>query len=142
MHRPQLPKDVHPEGSRSRQEHRRYSRAGLTALFVCALIGAGCGGSNDTTTTTAGKAEQRVDAAIKSCSDQAQQLGGSAGTRLDGACALIGQEVKQVLASGSENVKQTLSTLAKNCRKGVGKFPKGQAQDAFSQLCDAIASAG
>lgn len=128
------------------QKHRWYARAGLTALFVCALVAAGCGGGNDTTTTTSTganpNAQQRVDAAIKSCNDQAQQLGGSAGTALDNACTFVGAGAKQALASGSENVKQALSKLAKNCRSAVGQLPKGQAQDAFSKLCDAIASAG
>lgn len=131
------------------QKHRWYARAGLTALFVCALVAAGCGGGNDTTTTTSTattaqqrNAQQRIDEAIKSCSDQAQQLGGSAGTALDNACTFVGAGAKQALASGSENVKQALSKLAKNCRSAVGQLPKGQAQDTFSKLCDAIASAG
>ena len=53
------------------------------ALFVCALIAAGCGGDDDetTTTTSAGTAaKQKVDAAVTSCSDEAQQLGGTEGT--------------------------------------------------------------
>lgn len=128
------------------QKHRWYARAGLTALFVCALVAAGCGGGNDTTTTTSTganpNAQQRVDAAIKSCNDQAHQLGGTAGTALARACTYVGTGTKQTLASGSENVKQVLTKLAKNCRSAVGQLPKGQAQDAFSKLCDAIASAG
>jgi hypothetical protein len=127
------------------QKHRWYARAGLTALFVCALVAAGCGGGNDTTTTTSAQqrnAQQRVDAAIKSCNDQAHQLGGIAGTGLASACTYVGTGAKHALASGSENVKQGLSKFANGCRSAVGQLPKGQAQDAFSKFCDAIASAG
>src|SRR5512132_4114322 len=120
------------------QEHRWYAPAGLTALFVCALVAAGCGGGSDTTTTTStganANAQQRIDTAVKSCSDQAQKLGGSAGTALDGACTYVGTGAKQALASGGENVKQALSKLAKNCRSAVGQLPQRQAQDAFLQL--------
>jgi hypothetical protein len=48
----------------------------------------------------------------------------------------------QTLASGGENVQQALSEAAKNCRSALDQVPSGRAQDAFSQLCDAIASAG
>ena len=64
--------------------HRFYAIAALTALFVCALIAAGCGDDDDetTTTTSAGEnAQQTVDAAVTSCTDEAQQLGGAAGNR-------------------------------------------------------------
>jgi hypothetical protein len=43
------------------------------------VIAAGCGGDDETTTTTTSVeagAKQKVDAAVKSCSDEAQQLGG------------------------------------------------------------------
>ncbi len=133
------------------QKHRWYAWAGLTALFVCALVAAGCGGGNDTTTTTSAQptttsaqqrnAQQKVDAAIKSCNDQAHQLGGTAGTALANACSYVGTGAKAI-ASGSGNVKQGLSNLANGCRSAVGQLPKGQAQDALSKFCDAIASAG
>ena len=127
------------------QKHRWYAHAGLTALFVCALVAAGCGGGNDTTTTTSAQqrnAQQKVDAAIKSCNDQAHQLGGTAGTALANACSYVGTGAKAIASGGSGNVKQGLSNLANGCRSAVGNLPKGQAQDALSKFCDAVASAG
>lgn len=114
------------------------------ALFVCALIAAGCGGDDDETTTTTSpeaSAEQRVDAAVKSCSDEAQQLGGTAGTALEGACTSVGDTAKQALSTGGEDVKQALSKAERSCKSAVGQLPSGQAQDTLSKLCNAIASA-
>ena len=68
---------------------RSYAVAGLMALLVAALIAAGCGDDDDdgtTTTTPAENAEQTIDSAVQSCSDEAQQLGGQVGTALEGAC--------------------------------------------------------
>ena len=126
--------------------HRWYAVAGLTALVACALVAAGCGDEDETTTTTtsssaAATAEEKVDAAVKSCSDQAQQLGGAAGTALGSACTSVGNTVKQALSSGGEDVKQALSQAASSCRSAVGQLPSGEAQDALSKLCDAVASA-
>ena len=124
--------------------HRFHAIAALMALFVCALIAAGCGGDDDETTTTTSpeaSAEQRVDAAVKSCSDEAQQLGGAAGTALGSACTSVGTSVKQALSSGGENVKQALSSAASSCRSAVQQLPSGQAQDALTKLCDSVASA-
>ncbi len=125
--------------------HRSYAVAGLTALVACALVAAGCGDDETTTTTTsssaAATAEEKVDAAVKSCSDQAQQLGGAAGTALGSACTSVGNTVKQALSSGGEDVKQALSQAASSCRSAVGQLPSGEAQDALSKLCDAVASA-
>jgi hypothetical protein len=106
---------------------------------------AGCGGDNGSKTTTTSptaSAQQKVDSAISSCSNEAQQIGGTAGTALDGVCTSVGNAAKQTLASGGENVKQALSEAAKNCRSALDQVPSGRAQDAFSQFCDAIASAG
>jgi hypothetical protein len=49
---------------------------------------------------------------------------------------------KQELASGSENVKQALSTAASSCLMAIDQVPSAKAQDAVKQLCDTIASAG
>jgi hypothetical protein len=127
------------------QKHRLYTLTGLTVLCVCALVAGGCGGGDGSTTTTTSptaSAQQKVDSAISSCSDQAQQIGGTTGSTLDGACTSVGNVAKQDLASGSENVKQALSTAANTCRDAVDQVPSGQARDAVEQLCDAIASAG
>ena len=114
------------------------------ALFACALIAAGCGDDEETTTTTsaAENAEQSVDSAVKSCNDQAEQLGGATGTALQTACTSVGGETaKQGISSGSEDVQQALSKAESSCTSSVSQLPSGQAQDALSQLCDAIASA-
>jgi hypothetical protein len=123
----------------------RFHTIAFTALFVCALIAAGCGGDDDdeTTTTTppAASAEQRVDDAVQSCTDQAQELGGSAGTALGSACTSVGNTAKQALSTGGENVNQALSQAESSCTSAVGGLPSGQAQAALSNLCDAISSA-
>ncbi len=123
--------------------HRFHAIAGLTALFVCALIAAGCGDDDETTTTTSagGSAQQTVDTAVKSCSDEADQLGGAAGTALKSACTSVGNTAEQALSSGGEQVKQALSQAESSCKSAVGQLPSGQAQDALSKLCNAIASA-
>ena len=119
-----------------------------TAILALALSGAtwaGCGDDDDETTTTTGSAaaaaEQKVDAAVKSCSDEAEQLGGAAGTALGSACTSVGTSVKQALSSGGEDVKQALSSAASSCRSAVQQLPSGQAQDALTKLCDSVASA-
>ena len=125
--------------------HRFHAIAALTALFVGALIAAGCGDGDDetTTTTSAGEsAQQSVDAAVQSCSDQAQQLGGSAGAALKRACTSVGDTVNQALSSGGEQVQQALSQAEKSCNSAVGQVPAGQAQDELSKLCNTISSAG
>jgi hypothetical protein len=133
------------EGKLSMRGHRRYEIAGLAALFACALIATGCGdGGSDstaTTTTPGANAQQKVDSAVKSCNQEAQQLGGTAGNSLESACTYIGTGAKQALNSGSANAKQALSNAATGCRKAVGQLPSGKAQDALSKFCDSIASA-
>ncbi len=126
--------------------HSWYAIAGLTTLFACALIASGCGSSGSSTTTatttpSAASAQQKVDSAVESCSNEAQQLGGVAGTALDGACTAVGNSAKQTLSSGSANAKQALSEAASSCRTAVGQLPPGQAQNGLSKLCDALASA-
>ena len=126
------------------EKHGFHASVALTALFVCALIAAGCGGDDDETTTTTSpgeSAEQRVDAAVKSCTDEAQQLGGTAGTALEGACTSVGDSATQALSTGGEDVKQALSKAERSCKSAVGQLPSGQAQDALTKLCNAIASA-
>jgi len=121
--------------------HRSYATAALTALVVGALIAAGCGGDETTTAATGGSAKQNVDAAVTSCTDAAQQLGGAAGTALGSACTSVGNTAKQVLNTGGEDVEQALSDAAGSCKNEVGQLPSGQAQDALSNLCDAMATA-
>ena len=124
--------------------HRWHAIAGLTALFVCALIAAGCGDDDDTTTATSGggNAEQNIDAAVKSCNDEAQQLEGAAGTALGSACTTVGNAAKQALSSGSsEEVDQALLETESACNDEVGTLPSSQAQNSLSKLCDAISNA-
>ena len=87
-------------------------------------------------------ATQSVDAAVKSCSDQAQQLGGVTGTALDGACTSVGAAATQAAAAGGEQARQALTQAANSCKSSVAQVPKGKAQDVLTELCDAIAAAG
>ena len=125
---------------KSMRGHRPYATA---ALVVCALLAAGCGDNNETTSTTSAvKSEQQsVDAAIKSCNDEAKQLGGAAGTALASACTSVGNTATQVFNAGGEDVDQALSDAAGSCKNQVGQLPSGQAQNALSNLCDAMATA-
>ncbi len=125
---------------------RRLAIVGLAALFACALIAAGCGDDETTTSTSTStsaeeSSKQTVDAAVKSCSDTAQQLGGVAGTALGGACTSVGAAANQALSTAGENVDEALSKAASSCKSAVGQLPTGQAQDALKQLCDAISGA-
>ena len=87
-----------------------------------------------TSTTSAVKSEQQsVDAAIKSCNDEAKQLGGAAGTALGSACTSVGNTATQVFNAGGEDVEQALSDAAGSCKNQVGQLPSGQAQDALSK---------
>jgi hypothetical protein len=124
---------------------RKVTAAGLTVLFICPLMAAGCGGgggsSTTTPTSTGGNAQQSVDAAIKSCSDQAQQLSGFPKTALASACTAIGHAAKKAVSKSSKTRKQALSNAALSCRDAVKQLPAGQARAGLSKLCDAIASA-
>ena len=115
-------------------------------LLVCALPIAGCGGDDDETTTTTSTSSaasaEKIDTAVQSCSNKAQQLGGTAGTALASACTSVGDKGKQAVSTGGEQAKQALSQAASSCESAVGQLPAGQAQDALSSLCDAIKSAG
>ena len=123
---------------------------GIASLFACALIAAGCGGDDSTRRRRRRRhphppednATQSVDAAVKSCTDEAQQIGGVAGTALSGACTSVGAAATQAVATAGDNAQQALSQAASSCKSSVGQVPKGQAQDALTQLCDAIAAAG
>ncbi len=81
------------------RRHRFHVSLGLTALCVCALAAAGCGGDDDdeatTTTSATAAAEQKIDSAVQSCSDEAEQLGGTAGTALGSACTSVGDTAKR-----------------------------------------------
>src|SRR5262245_32401893 len=103
------------KGMRRRRSH---ATAGLTALVVCALLAAGCGDDETTTTSVGENAQQTVGQAVDSCTDEAQQLGGAAGTALDGACTEVGTEANQAITEGGE----TLSEAEKTCRSSVSKL--------------------
>jgi hypothetical protein len=131
-----------PEGMQDMRGHRFHAAAALTALIACALIAAGCGDDDETTTTTVGEnAQQTVDTAVASCTDEANQLGGAAGTALEGACTAVGDEANQAISEGGENVEQALAKAEDTCKSSVNQLPAGQAQDALTQLCTAISSA-
>jgi len=127
------------------RSHHFHATAVLTALFACALIAAGCGDDDDeaTTTTSPDASAEQVDTAVKSCTDEAQQLGGTAGTALEGACTSVGNTANQTLEStgGGEDAKQALSKAESSCKSAVGDLPSDKAQDALTKLCNAIASA-
>lgn len=124
--------------------HGWYGFAGVAALLICGLIAVGCGDDDESTSTTGSTAEsatQTVDAAVKSCTDEAQQLGGAAGTALASACTSVGNTAKQAVSSGSANAQEALSKAEDSCNTTVDQLPSGQAQDALTQLCDSISSA-
>ena len=128
--------------------HRLYAIAGLAALFACALIAAGCGDDDSTsasteatTSTSDGSASEKVDAAVKSCSDTAGQIQPeAAGSALAAACTTVGDNAKQALSEGGDQVDQALAQVASSCKSSVGQLPDGDAQSALSDLCDAIAA--
>ena len=129
--------------------HRWYAVPALTALFVCALIAAGCGDDDETTTspeatttttTSAGNAADKIDAAVKSCGTKAQELPEAASAALQAACTTVGDNAKQALAQGGEQADQALSQAADSCKSEVAKLPAGDAQAALTDLYDAISS--
>ena len=86
-------------------------------------------------------AQKRIDSAVKSCDEKAQEVGGTAGTTLQGACQLVGTSAKQALEDGGAKAKQALAQAASSCRTAVGQIPSNEAKDALSSLCDAVGSA-
>ena len=115
----------------------------VLAMAATFALAAGCGDDDaETTTTTSAEenAEQTVDAAVKSCSDEAQQLGGAAGTALGSACTSVGNTAKQAVSKGGKEADKALKNAETSCKSAVGQLPSGQAQDALTQLCNAIAS--
>jgi hypothetical protein len=127
------------------RRHHFSTIVALAAVSVVAFTAVGCGDDDTTaasTTTSIGEdATQSVNAAVASCNDEAQQLGGVAGTALQGACTAVGDTATQAISAGGENVAQALSQAAETCRKSVADLPAGQAQNALSQLCDAVDAA-
>jgi hypothetical protein len=116
----------------------------IIAVFLgLVVVGCGGGGGNSTTTTTStgGNAQQSVDAAIKSCIDQAHQLGGAQGAGLTQGCTALGHAAKKAVSKVGKQRKRALSNATLACRSGVKQLPAGQARDTLSKLCDAIASA-
>jgi hypothetical protein len=116
----------------------------IIAVFLgLVVVGCGGGGGNSTTTTTStgGTAQQSVPAAIKSCIDQAHELGGTEGASLAEGCTALGHAAKKAVSKVGKQRKQALSNAALACRSGVKQFASRQAQDTLSKLCDAIASA-
>ena len=123
---------------------RLYVIVGLAGLFACALFAAGCGDDDTTSTTTSSvaSAKEKIDSAVKSCSDTAQEVGGAVGAGLKTSCTTAGDTAKQALNSGSKNAKQALSQAASSCNQTAGQLPAGEAQTALKNLCNALASAG
>lgn len=122
------------------------------------LIAAGCGddeegGSSDAPATeessdqgssdggsSEGSATDRVNAAVENCKAKAQELGGTAGAALDAGCTTFGTTVTQALAQGGEQVEGAIAASAQQCTAAVQQLPAGEARDALTELCDAIAS--
>ena len=121
-----------------RRAPRFYGMATFASLFVCALIAAGCGDDDENDHRVGENAQQTVDEAVTSCTDEAQQLGGAAGTALEGACTAVGDSATQAISEGGENVEQALADAEDTCTSSVSQLPAGEAQDALTQLCDAI----
>ena len=95
----------------------------------------------DTTATAGANAQQRIDSAVKSCNEKAQEVGGTAGTTLQGACQLVGTAAKQALKEGGAKAKQALAQASSSCRTAVAQIPSNEAKDALTSLCDAVGSA-
>lgn len=117
--------------------------AGALALAMCALIAAGCGDdeSTSTATTQAGsEAEQSIDDAVASCKSKAQDLGEAVGAGLEAACTTVGENAKQALQEGGDQVKEGLAQAEASCKSAVGQLPAGEAQSALEDLCGAIAA--
>jgi hypothetical protein len=115
--------------------------AGVLALAACGLIAVGCGDDSSTSTTsssTDASAPDKIDAAVDSCVSKAQDLGGAAGSTLSTACTSIGETVKQALSAGGDQVDAALAQASKNCDTVISQLPEGDAQDALSEMCDAI----
>jgi hypothetical protein len=123
----------------------RYRRIAVPVgiLGACALIAAGCGGGDDSTSATtsapSSDATQRIDSFVASCNDQAQQLGGNAGFALAAACSSVGETAKQALASGSEQADQALQQASDSCQSAVSQLQSAQAKSALSDLCQSLA---
>jgi hypothetical protein len=123
----------------------------LTAICALGFGAVGCGDDDSTTasstTSTSGdttlgeNAPASVDEAVASCNDEAQQLGGAAGTALSGACTAVGDSAKQAISAGGEDAAQALSKAAESCKENVAQLPSGQAQDVLTQLCEAVGAA-
>ena len=120
--------------------HRWYAIPALTVLFVCALIAAGCGDDDETTTsseatttttTSSGSAEDKIDAAVKSCGTKAQELSEAAGAALQAACTTVGDNAKQALAQGSA---EALSKAEDACKSAVAQLPARRPGGAHGSL--------
>lgn len=115
--------------------------AGSLVVLACGLIAAGCGddngggsgGSSDQSSV------QRIDEAVKACTDKAQDIGGTPGAALEAGCTTFGDGVKAALNQGGDAVDEGLARSADACTAAVGQLPSGKAQDALQELCDAIA---
>jgi gas vesicle protein len=120
--------------------------SGAAAVLAVALIAAGCGDDDESTTTTDTSAEesveQTVDSAVDSCTDAAQGLDGAAASAAEAACKQIGDAFKQDLSAAGDDVDKAISEAAKTCKQEVNKLPSGGAQDTLSSLCESIEGAG
>ena len=129
--------------------HQRLATTALAALVACALIAAGCGDDDSTSdtsattstsaTTTDGNASASIDAAVQSCTDKAGNIQPeAAGSALAAACKTVGENAKQALSQGSDQVDSALAQAADSCKQAVSSLPSGEAQSALTDLCDAI----
>jgi hypothetical protein len=127
--------------------HLRLIAAPLGILAACALIAAGCGDDESTTSTSStttttgtveGSAQESVDAAVKSCTDAAQELDEAARNGLVAACNTVGDNAEQALSSAGDQTDEALAKAADDCRTTVSQLPAGEAQAALTDLCGAI----
>ena len=112
----------------------------LGILVGCALIAAGCGDDESTTTTgtVEESAQESVDAAVQSCTDAAQELREAARAGLEAACTTVGDSAAQALSSAGDQTDEALAQAADSCRDSVSQLPAGEAQAALTDLCGAI----
>jgi len=134
----------------------RWLLASLGVLAACALIAVGCGDDDDggssgsssdepSTEQSSGEsdqsAEERITAAVEKCRQKAEGLTPpAAASALEAGCTTFGTSVSQALAQGGEAVESAIAQSAEQCSAAVAQLPPGEAQDALTELCDAIAT--
>jgi hypothetical protein len=132
---------------------RLYPFLALIAVFALAMGATACGDDNsssdsssssspDTSGGGGGGSSDDVNTAIQKCKDKAGEIGGVAGTAVQGACTSVGAAAIQAANQGGDAANQALTAAGASCNSTVAQLPNQKAKDALSSLCDALAAAG